>query len=62
MQRHMIRWTTLLLTLLLVSGCGYNALQIMKAGRRSSEVMVMRYCRDIFAHEGAIAKRRAGRV
>jgi len=41
---------------------GYNALQIMKAGRRSSEVMVMRYCRDIFAHEGAIAKRRAGRV
>lgn len=41
---------------------GYNALQIMKAGRWSSEVMVMRYCRDIFAHEGAMAKRRAGRV
>ena len=28
MQRHMIRWTTLLMTLLLVSGCGYNALQV----------------------------------
>ena len=28
MQRHLIRWTTLLMTLLLVSGCGYNALQV----------------------------------
>ena len=28
MQRHMICWTTLLMTLLLVSGCGYNALQV----------------------------------
>ena len=28
MQRHMIRWTNLLMTLLLVSGCGYNALQV----------------------------------
>ena len=28
MQRHMVRWTTLLMALLLVSGCGYNALQV----------------------------------
>ena len=32
MQRHMIRWTTLLMTLLLVSGCGYNALQMKEEG------------------------------
>ena len=32
MQRHMIRWTTLLMTLLLVSGCGYNALQTKEEG------------------------------
>ncbi len=28
MKRHLTRWTTLLMTLLLVSGCGYNALQV----------------------------------
>jgi LemA protein len=28
----MIRWTTLLMTLLLVSGCGYNALQMKEEG------------------------------
>ena len=32
MQRHMIRWTTLLMTLLLVSGCGYYALQTKEEG------------------------------
>ena len=28
MKRHLTRWTTLLMTLLLVSGCGYDALQV----------------------------------
>lgn len=28
MKRHVIRWTILLMALLLVSGCGYNALQV----------------------------------
>ena len=32
MKRHLIRWTTLLMTLLLVSGCGYNALQTKEEG------------------------------
>ncbi len=31
MKRHLTRWTTLLMTLLLVSGCGYNALQVKEA-------------------------------
>lgn len=42
------------------SGC--TILQIMQAGRWGSEAMVLRYCRDILASEGAMAMRRAGRV
>lgn len=42
------------------SGC--TILQIMQAGRWGSEAMVLRYCRDILASEGAMAIRRAGRV
>lgn len=42
------------------SGC--TILQIMQAGRWGSEAMVLRYCRDILASEGAMAVRRAGRV
>ncbi|RDE61021.1 tyrosine-type recombinase/integrase [Aeromonas veronii] len=40
---------------------GYNSLQIMMSGRWASEVMVGRYCRNIFAEEGAMAKMRHGR-
>lgn len=40
---------------------GFNSLQIMMSGRWASEVMVGRYCRNIFAEEGAMAKMRQGR-
>lgn len=45
---------------MLEAGC--TILQIMQAGRWGSEAMVIRYCRDILASEGAMAVRRAGRV
>ena len=38
---------------------GYNTLEIMQAGRWTSERMVIRYCRDILAGESAMARRRA---
>lgn len=41
---------------------GFNALQIMQAGRWASERMVIRYCHAIFAKEGVMAGRRSGRV
>lgn len=44
-----------------LAASGENALKIMMSGRWKSEVMVMRYCRSIFAEEGAMAKRRANR-
>lgn len=40
---------------------GYNTLEIMQAGRWTSERMVIRYCRDILAGESAMARRRAGK-
>ena len=44
-----------------LAAAGCNALQIMQAGRWSSERMVIRYCRDIFTRESAMAIRRAGK-
>ncbi|MGI6905770.1 tyrosine-type recombinase/integrase [Leclercia adecarboxylata] len=41
---------------------GYNTLEIMQAGRWTSERMVIRYCRDILAGESAMARRRAGKL
>lgn len=45
-----------------LAAAGCNTLQIMQAGRWSSERMVIRYCRDILAGESAMAKRRAGKL
>lgn len=45
-----------------MAAAGNTILQIMQAGRWSSEAMVLRYCRAILASEGAMAVRRAGRV
>lgn len=40
----------------------FNALQIQQAGRWSSERMVIRYCRDLFVKDSAMAIQRAGKV
>jgi len=45
-----------------LAAAGFNALQIMQAGRWASERMVIRYCRDMFVKDSAMAIRRAGKV
>lgn len=45
-----------------LAAAGFNSLQIMQAGRWASERMVIRYCRDLFVKDSAMAIRRAGKV